>query len=426
MVCDALFNCANTGVLTTFGVDLTPPTEIKGSTPADKEVVGIGQALSSTTLQVAGTDPQGANGVTGSGFGSNPVLVQETRLTSIAPAPAGGQTSLCVIGTAASPAGSGCKTPFAANAFASSQSVALVTAVPGQYSLVFQVTDQAGNMSAPDSVRYYLDQAAPAMSGGISIPASITSGSSFTASGIDDMDFASVNAVLSYPVLGAGLMVPGTSSGVGVTFDNVLTRASTATVTLANFIRQLGAMDAAGAVAGEAKPTQIGIRGVDAANNLSAPDVAAFPATNIANGTSLTGTTLGFIISTSQTTLANGTNPGAIATTTTLADTVNALNANAGTPFSQICFYVSNPSGAQNGQADAVSKGAAGEFFQIGCTSTTTTVLVGTQKKIASSISFDPSALYGTSGTLTVWAIGITAAGDAVITAAPTTITLVN
>ncbi len=427
MECDALGNCANTGVLTTFGVDLTAPTEIKGSVPKDLEIVGIGQALSSTTLQVAGTDPQGANGVTGSGFGANPVLVQETRLTSVAPAPAGGQTSLCTIGTAASPAGTGCKTPFVGNAFASPQTVALTTAVPGQYSLVFQVTDQAGNLSAPDSVRYYLDQAAPGMSGGISIPANITSGSTFTASGVDDMDFSLVNAVLTYPVIGVPIMIPGTSSAAGVAFDNVLTRASTATITLANFIRQLGLIDGAGNVAGESKPTQIGIRGVDAANNLSSPDVAAFPPTNITTGTTLAGTTLGLTLTADNLTLSNGTNnTGTPPKSATLTATVNALNANAGTPFAQVCFYIQNPTGAQNGQADAVTHGAANELFQLGCTATTTTILVGTQKQILSTMVFDPNALYGTAGTLNIFAVGITAAGDAVINPAGITITLAN
>jgi len=292
---------------------------------------------------------------------------------------------------------------------------------------VFQVTDQAGNLSAPDSVRYYLDQAAPGMSGGISIPASITSGSTFTASGVDDMDFSLVNAVISYPVLGPPIMVPGTSSAAGVAFDNVLTRASTATVTLANFIRQLGTMDGAGAVAGESKPTQIGIRGVDAANNLSAPDVAAFPATNIATGTTLAGTTTGFTITSDQATLSNGTNnTGTPPKSATLTATVNALNANAGTPFAQICFYVQNPTCAQNGQADAVSHGSACEFFQLGCTATTTTILNGAQKQILSTMVFDPNALYGTAGSLTLWAVGITAAGDAVITLTPVSIALAN
>jgi hypothetical protein len=423
VICDALGNCSTTGRLTTFGVDLTPPTEVKGSTPKDMEIVGIGQALSSTTLQVAGTDPQGANGVTGSGFGSNPVLVQETRL---APSGATGQTLICTIGTAASPAGTGCKTPFIGNAFASPQTVALTTTVPGQYSLVFQVTDQAGNLSAPDSVRYYLDQAAPAMSGGISIPANITNGSSFTASGVDDMDFASVNAVLTYPGL-INFMVPGTSSATGVAFDNTLTRAATATVTLSNFARQLEAMTSTGTVSGLTKPTQISIRGVDAANNLSTGDIATFPANNITTGTSLAGTTLGFTITSDQATLSNGTSTAATPPkSATLTATVNALNANAGTPFAQVCFYIVNPAGAEGAQADPVSKGAAGELFQLGCTAVTTTILNGAQKQILSTMVFDPNALYGTSGNLVIFAVGITAAGDAAITNVPVSIALAN
>jgi Bacterial Ig-like domain (group 2) len=423
MICDALGNCANSGVLTTFGVDLTAPTQVKGSVPKDKEIVGIGSLLSSTTLQVAGTDPQGANGVTGSGFGSNPVLVQETQLTSSG---ATGQTLNCVIGTAASTAGTGCKTPFVGNAFASPQTVALTTTNPGQYSLVYQVTDQAGNLSAADSIRYYIDNGfAPSMSGGISIPANITNGAAFTASGVDDMDFASVNAVLTYGAI--KLQIAGTSSAAGVAFDNTLTRASTATVTLSNFIRQLGTMDGAGVVAGETKPSQISIRGVDAANNLSTGDIGTFPGNNITTGVSLAGTTLGFTITSDQATLSNGTSTAATPPkSATLTATVNALNANASTPFAQVCFYVVNPSGAEAGQANAVSGGAAGELFLLGCTATTTTILNGSQKQILATMAFDPNSLYGTSGTLNLVAIGITSAGDAVQTAAPVTITLAN
>jgi len=424
VICDALGNCSTTGRLTTFGVDLTPPTEVKGSNPKDMEIVGIGSTLSSNTLQVAGTDPQGANGVTGSGFGSNPVLVQEIRL---APSGATGQQTICTIGTAASPAGTGCKTPFIGNAFASPQTVNLTTTNPGQYSLVFQVTDQAGNLSAPDSIRYYLDNAAaPTMSGGISIPANITNGSVFTASGVDDMDFASVNAVLDYPGI-VHVMIPGVSSATGVAFDNTLTRASTATVTLANFFRQLEVMNGAGAVAGLTKPDQISIRGVDAANNLSSGDLATFPANNITTGTTLAGTTLGFTITSDVATVSNGTSTAATPPkSATLTATVNALNANAGTPFAQVCFYIVNPTGAENAQADPVSKGAAGELFSLGCTAVTTTILNGAQKQILSTMVFDPNALYGISGNLTIFAVGITAAGDAAITGTPVTIGLAN
>ncbi|HEX8944117.1 MAG TPA: Ig-like domain-containing protein, partial [Gemmatimonadaceae bacterium] len=207
-VCDALGNCATTPTLATFGVDLTPPTATTASGPKTNEIDGIGQALTGGgSVSVSASDPQGANLVAGSGFGSNPVLVQETQL---APSGATGQATTCVagLGVALSP-NTGCKGPTAVPL-----TFTAGTASPGQYALTYTVTDQAGNQSAPVTLNYYLDQtAAPQMTGGIAIPASITAGAVFTASGTDDMDFAAVNAYLNYPGV-ARVVVPGTSSAV--------------------------------------------------------------------------------------------------------------------------------------------------------------------------------------------------------------------
>ena len=423
-ICDALGNCATTPTLTTFGVDKTPPTASTTAGPADKEIDGIGMAISSATVSVGASDPQGTAGVTGSGFGANPVLVTETRLAPVT-VPGTDQATTCVIGLPLSP-NTGCK-----SGSLMSLTFPVVTTDPGQYALSYVVVDQAGNQSAPAALSYYLDgptlgaPAAPSMSGGIGIPASITNGSQFTASGTDNMDFASANAVLVYPV--AAIDIPATSSAAGVAFDNTLTRASNVTVTLSNFMRSLGAISAGVITSAQAKPTTIGIRGVDAANNLSPQDQATFPATNIATGTTLAvGTDLAdFSITSDQATLANGTSTTG-ARSATLTATVKAVDANHGTPFSQVCFYIQNPSGAEGGQAAPVTGGAAGEFALLGCTSTTTTTLSGTDKLISSTMSFDPAAAYGTSGSLNIVAIGITANGDALMTGTPVAIGLTN
>jgi hypothetical protein len=414
VICDALNNCATTATLGSFGVDLTAPTILANTGPKDKEIVGLTQFLSATSVGVSPNDPQGANGVIGSGFGPKPLLASETRLF---PSGSSGQQTQCVAGIGVPNSGNtACSGPSAqTNPFA------VGTTVPGQYLLSYVLIDQAGNMSAPVTVNYYLDQAAPAMTGGISIPANITNGAVFTASGTDDMDFASVNAVIAYP--GANLQIAGVSSATGVAFDNTLTRASTATITLSNFFRSLGGFDAAGAInVAQAKPTQIGIRGVDAASNLSAPDVGVFPANNIANFTNLSGTTLGFTLASDVPSVCNATGNCASASaprSANLTATVNALNPQAATPFAQVCFYVTNPSGASGSLSDPVSNGAAGELFLIGCTSVQNTQAGGPGGKvIVSTIPFDPNALYGTAGSLSIVAIGVTANGDAMLAAA--------
>jgi hypothetical protein len=418
-VCDALGNCAATPTLATFGVDLTAPTATTASGPKANEIAGIGQTLTGGgTISVGASDPQGANLATGSGFGATPVLVSETRLW---PSGATGQQTTCVIGTPTT-AGDACKTPAA-----QSLTFTAVTTSPGQYALTYTVTDQAGNQSAPVALNYYLDQtAAPTMSGGIGIPASITGGAVFTASGVDDMDFAAVNAVLTYPGV-AAVVIPGTSSAAGVAFDNTLTRASTATVTLpATFYRSLGTISGGAITVPQVKPSQIGIRGIDAANNLSAPDVGVFPATNISTPVTLVvGTDLAdFTVSVSPTTVSNGTGT-VLPRSTTITATVKAVNANAGTPFNQVCFYIVNPSGTQGGLADPVTGGATGELSLLGCTNVTVTTLVGPDKLISSTFSFDPSDKYGTASTLNLVAIGVTTNGDALLTGTAAGLTLV-
>ena len=61
-------------------------------------------------ISVAASDPQGANGATGSGFGATPVLVSETKL---APSGATGQAQTCVIGTPTTPVDGTCSAPLA-------------------------------------------------------------------------------------------------------------------------------------------------------------------------------------------------------------------------------------------------------------------------------------------------------------------------
>ena len=433
VVCDALGNCANstgfpaiapntsTAVVTQFGVDLTAPTFSTTAAPKANEIVGAGGALSSgTNVSVLPTDPQGANAAFGSGFGATPVLVSETRLS---PSGAAGQQQACVIGAGA--ADGTCSAPNIQNLTFPIQNV------PGQYALTYTVTDQAGNTAPAIVTNYYIDIAAPAVSGGISIPASITVGSTFTSSGVDDMDFASANAFLHYST-GAGtgnIVLPATSSAAGVAFDNTLTRTSTVTATLpANqFYRSLGSIS--GVLPGtitvvpSVKPDIVGIRGLDAANNLSLPNTASLPIANIAQAatfpnTFVVGTELAdFNVTSDVASVHNATTNTTTPRSATFTATVSAVNAMGGSPFTSVCFYLQSPDGAEGGAAGTVTKAGVNDLVLLGCSSTFTTTPTGTTgKQISTTLTFDPDAAFGTAGSLTVFAIGSNAAGDALLT----------
>lgn len=426
-VCDKLANCANSGTLTSFGVDLTNPTITPSTTgPANNGVYGIGATIpNGGSVTVGASDPQGANGSTGSGFSGTPVLVTDQRL---APSGPSSSATTCTIGTQAS--NGTCSAPAQQGL-----TFTATTANPGQYLLTYTVTDQAGNTSAASTVNYYLDlAAAPSTTGGVSLPSTVTAGTAFSASSTDDMDIGSANGYLNYTIpyngnAGLRIAMNGTTSATGAAFDNALTRAATITLTMpSTFYRSLGTISATnpGTIANGVKPDAVGLRAVDVAGNLGPADVAAIPAANVTSaGTPYTvGTQLnGFSVAASPTTVSNGT-----ATTnrsTTLTASVNATSLTATTPFTQVCFYIVTPNGSEGGAGNAVTKTAAGELTLLGCTSTNVTVDAAGARTFQYTMSFDPDALYGASGTLQLTAIGSNANGDA-LAAQPVTITLAN
>ena len=433
VVCDALANCTNSGVLTQLGVDLTAPTATTGTNlgPQANEVVGIGGTLTNGgNVSVAASDPQGVNGANGSGFGANPVLVSETKLAPTNPvATTTGQVQTCVIGTPTAPADGTCSAPLA-----QPLTFPIQTAAPGQYALMYTVTDQAGNTAPAVATSYYIDQAAATMSGGISIPASIAADSTFSSSGVDDMDFSAANAFLRYPTApGTGnIVLPATSTAAGVAFDNTLARSSTVTTKLPKnqFYRSLAVNNGGvGTPLPNAKPDLIGIRGLDAANNLSAPNTASLPPANIsAAGEFIIGRDLDqFTITSDVPSVHNGTPTTTTPRSATFTATVTAIDATAGSPFNSVCFYLQSPDGAQNGQAGAVTKAAIGDLVLLGCSSSFTTTQVGTPsvKQISTTLTFDPDPAFGTTGSLTVFAIGSNANADALLARNPVALGLV-
>ena len=135
-------------------------------------------------------------------------------------------------------------------------------------------------MSPAVASNYYIDLAAPAISGGISIPASIMAGSSFSSSGVDEWTSRRPihsSTTRTAPVLARSFILR-TSSAAGVAFDNTLARSSSITTTLpANqFYRSLNTIAAwRDQPSGKCEAGHSSVSVVlDAANNLSAPNTA--------------------------------------------------------------------------------------------------------------------------------------------------------
>lgn len=427
-VCDALNNCANTGSLGTFGVDVTAPKIVNLTGPSGVYNSGnISTLLQTVTATLSDSSGSGSS-VVGSGFSaSTPLLV---NVSVLGPSGATGQTSSCVIGTGSSVSSgiASCTSALTANNF---------TAIPntnsGQYLISVQAIDQAGNTSAAQTLQAYVDAVAPSTTGtGIAIPASITTGSAFASSATDDMDVAGANGTLNYTSPAVSFLEPGTASPTGVTFDNVLTRSASTNTTLSTFYRALGQMTGTTVPTSGTAPSSLTLRATDAAGNLSTGGNAAsvtLPASNISSGAwpYTSSNIAGFVDSTSATTVSfSGTSPNPASTT--LKATVVAVNQTQSAPFSSVCFYYQNNAPTAGTPANPANGGGAGDLVQIGCTTTPpadVTSGAGT-RTFTYSMSWTPASSLGTGTTYNLYAVGTNSNTDALMTAAGTTIALVK
>lgn len=394
-VCDALGNCATTGTLTQFGVDLTPPTATENGL-TDKQVFHIGSTIpTADTVHI--TDTASTVGATASGGAG--VLV---RLQALKPSGSTGSATTCLM-------------PVKSSACSADSLVVLNTtdgsfALPagattsGEFTLTKTAVDQAGNKSATITVAYYVDLAAPTVSGGVSIPASVTGSSTFTSTATDNMDVKAGNGYLQYAA--GKFLETGSASPTGVTFDNALTRSAAITVDLTQtFFRSL---TTAAGTAGTA-PTNIGIRALDAAGNLSSPNVVAIPSANVAAGATIPntgGTGITAFTLTIDSAAVAATHTVNLKTTLTPVDAVNG-----GSPFAQVCYYYAAPDGAEGGFG-GTSGANTGDLVKIGCTSSL--VVTNGPRTLSYTMPWTvPASLASTS--LTIYAVGVTSATDALI-----------
>jgi hypothetical protein len=274
--------------------------------------------------------------------------------------------------------------------------------------------DQAGNTSAPVTIKYYIDLAVPTIATqGVALPNPITTGTAFNGfAATDNMDVKAGYGSLIYTTPATSFAETGTASPAGATFDNVLTQQSTVGATLSTFYRSLtNAVGTAGTV-----PTSLNVNVIDAAGNLSTtPLTIALPAANIGTpGAALnTGANAitAFAIDSTKPSPATA-DPGKPITLYVNATPVSDLSGN---PLQQVCFFYQVTVNNQFG-----SGAAAGDLVKIGCTPGTGTVGVAATRRFFYSFTWTPSSAFINSGPISVYAVGNTSGLDAIISSAVT------
>jgi hypothetical protein len=405
-ICDALNNCATTGTLTQFGVDLTAPTLSQVGGVKDGDVYNIATGAP-TNVAFAVADPLGAGGVSGSGTGANGLLVKDQALK---PNGIPGSLTDCPIGT---PTGSSpsitCSAPVLQPNTITLPGAATVS---GEYTMTVSAIDQAGNTSAAVTIKYYIDLAVPTIAPqGVTLPNPITTGTAFNGfTATDNMDVKAGYGSLIYAA--GSFAETGSASPVGATFDNVLTQSSTVGVSLTTFYRSLTtAVGTVGTV-----PSSLNVNVIDAAGNLSTtPLTIALPAANIGTpGAALnTGSNAitAFAIDSTKPSPATA-DPGKPITLYVNATPASDLT---GSPLPQVCFFYQVTVNNQFG-----SGAAAGDLVKIGCTPGAGTVGVGPTRRFFYPFTWTPSSAFINSGPISVFAVGNTSGLDAIISSAVT------
>jgi len=241
------------------------------------------------------------------------------------------------------------------------------------------------------------------------------------------------------PVANFSIRTPGPA--LGTAFDNVLTTASSFSVNVNNFIRNLQTADANGtpqANQATGGPGSITVRAYDAAGNPASSGAVTINAANVPGATGgASGQTIyannqangqHFITSGGGWTIPMGTgnisncpssctpsNPTSI-TLSAVANGSESASAQFVNPFTQVQFYYLDPT--------------TNEWTFIG-TAVAPTVTDNNTQTIRAftwslSTPFDPPVSAGQSGTLKVIAVGVNATGDALATPVNGNITLTN
>ena len=383
---DALGN-SRTTFLTDFGVDLGAPI-ITSITPADRSPV-----TPATMVTVVAQDSL-------SGFGTNPVDVSITRLTASGSNcinPTSGASSTIPTGGCATVAAGGAGVPGATTATFSWSATGTNT-TEAYYTHVFTVRDQAANRTPVNTRQYVYDVTAPDQ-GPMQIPLQITGSTvSFTTFATDNLDVISANSSLLYP--GVASIRNPTDVALNTPFDGTPNTRADFNVVFNNFMRSLAPdINTAGV-----RPNQVTIRAVDAAGN-SNGEIDFIPSDRIPS-TGPAFSTQGVQAFTTATSGANVCNPtSSTACTTpesrTLSANVTGASGVFQSPFARVDFWY---------------VGAGGELIFIGSSTSASAVDNGTNRVYTyGGVAFNPPSSFVAGNAITVYAIGVSAAGDGVM-----------
>jgi hypothetical protein len=290
--------------------------------------------------------------------------------------------------------------------------------------------------------------------GSIAVPSQIAAGTTvpFATSATDNLDLIRADYTLTYSVAPVGSPIPGTfpiradnPTPLGVAFDNVLTTNSSFTISVTNFIRSVQVASNTGAPQDPAFagiPQSISARAYDAADNpsvvnqgtgngfsLIAPaavsqtnrtDFRAAPAGQNAGATMIDWTVTNAAVSVSNCPPA-GCNGGVAPANPTSTPLVAVARGNESqtfqflNPFTRVQFYY----------FDA----AVNEWRLIGETSSATVTdnnTITIRSFTYTLASWDPPASLGSGVPARIVAVGVNAAGDALVTPVNSNILLTN
>jgi len=257
---DALGNADTTTLAPLFGVDKSAPTMTQAGGPTSQAtattVGGTGQYSFAIADNLSGPNPKQlvAQTILASAFTSTSTMPAENTVFTNGNENTAGQQP-CVIGrynatqAAAGPNALpvfardgtplGFCTPVQYTLIGGSNVAANMSSLQGYATTRVIAVDQAGNQTAAFTNVVAEDASVPVVTS-IDMPGSITGNASqaFSAAITDNVDIVGSYATINYAAAGIKLQY-ATTPGPGVAFDNVLTRAATATPTIPNFIKNL-------------------------------------------------------------------------------------------------------------------------------------------------------------------------------------------
>jgi len=380
-----------------FGADRTAPSNPTFAGPGNDTSFITTGAADAATFSFSNLQDNA------SGFGTYPVLATLRRFNAAG-------TTTCLIGTTAT-------TCAVKGDTTASFSATRATGTEGYYLFSGQVQDSALNANTTVSNRRFLVDATPAAVVGIlSMPSQILGQGTATFNGqvSDNIDLAAYYGLLTYTGAPA---IRSASVALGTYGEDVLTKTANASLTLTGAMRCLALAGAApgGAPGAPAKLATIDLRVQDFAqlnNDVSSgisggaqtiPAAAVENCGTYANITSWTDSLPAAAVNISK----NGTTASTATTVNLMARALVPLNVTAN-PYQRVEFYRVN---------------AAGELVLIG-TGTPALTQTPTERIWTYSFTWDPPATLA-NGAVTIRAIGVTPAGDGLLTAGQANITIV-